>query len=115
MRQLSLFFGSDIYAASITLGTFMAGLSLGSYISGSLGDNVKKPILIYGILEIFIALCALLFPLIIFGMDETFRFIYQNYFFDHFFIRIQKNQSSQKNRLENFYELKKNEVQKKRL
>ena len=82
MRQLSLFFGSDIYAASITLGTFMAGLSLGSYISGSLGDNVKKPILIYGILEIFIALCALLFPLIIFGMDETFRFIYQNYFFD---------------------------------
>ena len=35
MRQLSLFFGSDIYAASITLGTFMAGLSLGSYISGS--------------------------------------------------------------------------------
>jgi len=82
MRQLSLFFGSDIYAATITLGTFMAGLSLGSYISGSLGDNFKKPILIYGILEIFIALCALLFPLIIFGMDETFRFIYQNYFFD---------------------------------
>ena len=81
MRQLSLFFGSDIYAAAITLGTFMAGLSLGSYISGSLGDNLKKPILIYGILEIFIALCALLFPLIIFGMDETFRFIYQNYFF----------------------------------
>ena len=60
----------------------MAGLSLGSYISGSLGDNFKKPILIYGILEIFIGLCALLFPLIIFGMDETFRFIYQNYFFD---------------------------------
>ena len=82
MRQLSLFFGSDIYAATITLGTFMAGLSLGSYISGSLGDNFKKPILIYGILEIFIALSALLFPLILFGMDETFRFIYQNYYFD---------------------------------
>ena len=44
MRQLSLFFGSDVYAATITLGTFMAGLSLGSYISGSLGDNFKKPI-----------------------------------------------------------------------
>ena len=82
MRQLSLFFGSDIYATTITLGTFMAGLSLGSYISGLIGDNLKKPILIYGILEIFIASSAVLFPLIIFGMDETFRIVYQNYFFD---------------------------------
>ena len=82
MRQLSLFFGSDVYATTITLGTFMAGLSLGSYISGLIGDNLKKPILIYGILEIFIALSAALFPLIIFGMDETFRIVYQNYFFD---------------------------------
>ena len=82
MRQLSLFFGSDIYAATITLGTFMAGLSLGSYIAGSLGDNLKKPILIYGILEIFIALCALLFPLILFGLDETFSSIYQYYYFE---------------------------------
>ena len=76
MRQLSLFFGSDIYAATITLGTFMAGLSLGSYISGSLGDNFKKPILIYGILEIFIALCALLFPLIIFGQSYPYLSMY---------------------------------------
>ena len=82
MRQLSLFFGSDVYAATITLGTFMGGLSIGSYISGLVGDGFKKPILIYGIIEILIALSAIIFPLIIFGMDETFRFIYQNYFFD---------------------------------
>ena len=82
MRQLSLFFGSDVYATTITLGTFMAGLSLGSYISGLMGDSLKQPILIYGILEIFIAFSAVLFPLIIFGMDETFRIVYQNYFFD---------------------------------
>ena len=82
MRQLSLFFGSDVYATTITLGTFMAGLAIGSYISGLLSDKFKKPILIYGILEIFIALCALLFPLILFGLDETFSSIYQYYYFE---------------------------------
>ena len=56
MRQLSLFFGSDVYATTITLGTFMGGLSIGSYISGLVGDSFKKPILIYGIVEILIAL-----------------------------------------------------------
>ena len=63
MRQLSLFFGSDVYAATITLGTFMGGLSIGSYISGLVGDSLKKPILIYGIIEILIALSAIIFPL----------------------------------------------------
>ena len=44
MRQLSLFFGSDVYATSITLGTFMGGLSIGSFLSGYVADNLKKPI-----------------------------------------------------------------------
>ena len=82
MRQLSLFFGSDVYATTITLGTFMGGLSLGSYISGLVGDNLKKPILVYGIIEILIAISAAMFPLVIFGMDGIFRSIYQDYFFD---------------------------------
>src|SRR4051794_39704248 len=32
MRQLSLFFGSDVYSAAVTLSCFMAGLSLGSLV-----------------------------------------------------------------------------------
>ena len=35
MRHLSLFFGSDVYSAAITLSVFIGGLSLGSYITPS--------------------------------------------------------------------------------
>lgn len=77
MRQLSLFFGSDAYAAAITLSVFMGGLSLGGYLVGRIGDRIKRPLLIYGLLEIGIALCALAFPLIIFGFDDVYRSIYQ--------------------------------------
>ena len=86
MRQLSLFFGSDVYATSITLGTFMGGLSIGSFLSGYVADNLKKPILIYGILEIFIAISAILFPIIIFGMNDSMVHFYQKYFFEKIYI-----------------------------
>ena len=39
MRLLSLFFGSDVYAAAITLSAFMGGLSLGSWLAGRFGDR----------------------------------------------------------------------------
>ena len=37
MRSLSLFFGSDIYGASIILAAFMGGLALGSFGGGRFG------------------------------------------------------------------------------
>ena len=80
------FFGSDVYATSITLGTFMGGLSIGSFLSGYVADNLKKPILIYGILEIFIAISAILFPIIIFGMNDSMVHVYQKYFFENGYI-----------------------------
>ena len=42
MRHLSLFFGSDVYSAAITLSVFMAGLSLGSYIAERVEDRVTR-------------------------------------------------------------------------
>ena len=57
MRQLSLFFGSDVYAATITLGTFMGGLSIGSYISG----------LKYHLFRLLISISTLLIPTIFMG------------------------------------------------
>ena len=62
MRMLSLFFGSDVYAAAITLSVFMGGLSLGSWLAGRIGDRIRIPLMIYGVLEIGIALYALVFP-----------------------------------------------------
>lgn len=80
MRMLSLFFGSDVYAAAITLGVFMGGLSLGSWFSGRLGDSLRRPIMAYGLCEIGIAAFAPMFPYLLDGFGETFREIYRTHF-----------------------------------
>lgn len=49
VRTLSLFFGSDVFAAAITLSVFMGGLSLGSWLASRIGDRMTRPLLAYGI------------------------------------------------------------------
>jgi len=64
-RQLSLIFGVSVYAISAVLGSFMAGLALGSWLFGRRSDGVTRPVRLYGLLEGGIGIYALLFPLII--------------------------------------------------
>lgn len=59
-RALSLVVGSTTYALSTMLATFMAGLSIGSYLGGLLADKAKKTIFLYAFLEGLIAVIALL-------------------------------------------------------
>lgn len=59
MRELSLFFGSDVYATAITLSAFMAGLSLGSWLGKKFVRRARRPLLWYGVIEIGIGLYAL--------------------------------------------------------
>jgi len=80
VRMLSLFFGSDIYAASITLSVFMGGLSLGSWLAGRMGDRLRMPLLAYGVLEILIGLYALAFPALLSGLAETYGEVYRVHF-----------------------------------
>ena len=80
MRHLSLFFGSDVFAAAITLSVFMGGLSIGSFASGAFGARVRGPLIIYGAIEILIAIFALFFRDILFGLEDTYRIIYRSSF-----------------------------------
>lgn len=80
VRMLSLFFGSDMYAAAITLSVFMGGLSLGSWLSGRLGDRLRRPLLAYGVLEISIGLYALAFPVLLHSLSEVYGLVYREYF-----------------------------------
>lgn len=80
MRGLSLFFGSDIYAAAIVLSVFMAGLSLGSWAVGRIGDRIRRPLYAYGLCELGIAVSALIFPYVLGGFRETYQTIYRAYF-----------------------------------
>lgn len=62
MRQFSLFFGSDVYSAAVTLAAFMGGLGLGSWAAGRLAKGMRMPMFAYGLLEILISIYAYIFP-----------------------------------------------------
>jgi len=65
VRELSLFFGSDVYSAAITLAAFMGGLGCGSWLAGRAAGWLRRPLLAYGILELLIAFYVLAFPSIL--------------------------------------------------
>jgi spermidine synthase len=59
MKEMTLFFGSDIIGTSITIASFMAGLAIGALLMGFVIDKIKRYLLTYGVIEVFIGLYAL--------------------------------------------------------
>ena len=76
VRMLSLFFGSDVYSAATTLSVFMGGLALGSWLAGRLGDRTRRPLTLYGALEVLVALTALAVPHLLQAFHDSFRLVY---------------------------------------
>lgn len=62
MRMLTLVFGNTVFAVSAVLSAFMAGLSLGSYLLGRYADRIRRPVLLYVLLEAGIGLYGLATP-----------------------------------------------------
>ncbi|MBW2490267.1 MAG: hypothetical protein JRE65_03860, partial [Deltaproteobacteria bacterium] len=63
-KYLSRLLGSDSVATAIILATFLGGLSLGYYFCGKLTTRIKKHFLGYALLEGFIGVWCLLFPVL---------------------------------------------------
>ena len=61
VRSLTLVFGGSHLAVTVVLSVFMAGLALGGYAIGRHVDRVRKPLRLYGLLELGIAVSALAF------------------------------------------------------
>lgn len=57
-KALGLIFGHTVYAIATVLATFMGGLAAGSAILGKWGGRQKRPIAVYGWLELLIAATA---------------------------------------------------------
>ena len=62
MRQLSTVFGTSELAVATALAAYMAGLAFGAAIAARHVDRIRRPILVYGILEAAIALSAMAVP-----------------------------------------------------
>src|SRR5690349_9862838 len=76
-RMLGLVFGATTLAVSTVLAAFMGGLALGSALAGRLAQKIRKPLSTYGLMEIGIAVYALLVPLLFRLIDHLYVVIWQ--------------------------------------
>ena len=77
-RMLIPVFGVGVYAVSTVLTAFMAGLALGSFYFGRYVDRKPNGLRLYAVLELGIGAFALLFPVILAGLDEVYTAIYRS-------------------------------------
>jgi spermidine synthase len=76
-RMLGLVFGATTLAVSTVLAAFMGGLALGSALAGRLAHRIRKPLSTYGLIEIGIAVYALLVPFLFRWIDHVYALIWQ--------------------------------------
>ncbi|MGI9257969.1 MAG: fused MFS/spermidine synthase, partial [Gammaproteobacteria bacterium] len=67
LRQFSLVFGTSELAVAAVLAAYMGGLAAGAAVAGRYIGRVRRPILVYGVLEAGIAISALAVPLFLAG------------------------------------------------
>src|SRR4030067_1722544 len=72
VRSLSLVFGCSHLAVASVLSIFMAGLAIGSYAIGKYVDKIEKPLRLYGLLELGVAVFAVAFA----GLIKAYPSIY---------------------------------------
>ena len=76
-RQLTLIFGSTIFAVSTVLTAFMAGLALGSFYLGRIADRETHPLRMYAFLEAGIGVFAIIFPLLLSVLNAVYILTYR--------------------------------------
>jgi len=87
-RMMVKIIGSAPFAVSIILTIFMGGLGLGSYLAGPIIDRFRQPLALvklYGILELFIGVYALLIPLLLTAFKPLQTILY-NGLYDQFIV-----------------------------
>lgn len=75
-RYLGLILGNTMYAISMVLAAFMAGLGLGTYLVGKLLERYSQPLSVYAILELGIGLWALFVPVLLDNVDHLHSIIH---------------------------------------
>jgi spermidine synthase len=71
-KYLTLMFGSTVQAQTVALAVYMGGLALGNRLVGRRADAARRPLALYGYLEIFVGLYAFFFFAIYGGADRLF-------------------------------------------
>jgi predicted membrane-bound spermidine synthase len=72
-RQLVLVFGNTTQAVSAILTGFFGGMAIGGVFGGRLGDRVRRPLRLYGILELVLVVLVLATPATFHLLHEVYR------------------------------------------
>jgi spermidine synthase len=75
-RQLVLVFGNTTQAISAILTGYFGGIAIGSVIGGRVADRVRRPLRLYGFLELLLVVVVLITPLLFRGLHEIYRSSY---------------------------------------
>jgi spermidine synthase len=62
LREFAFVFGTAELAVVSVLAAYMAGLAGGAAVAARVADHIRRPVLVYGALELGIAVCALAVP-----------------------------------------------------
>lgn len=76
LRMLIRVLGNTVYATSIILAAFMAGLALGSFALGRFAGRTKNPLKLYAVLEMGVALSALALLSVFSHLTHVYKLIY---------------------------------------
>jgi spermidine synthase len=72
-RQLVLVFGNTTQAISAILTGYFGGIAIGSILGGRIADRVRRPLRLYGLLELVLVVVVLVTPLLFRGLHELYR------------------------------------------
>ncbi len=72
VRLTGLVFGNTSFSIATVLGAFMTGLALGSWFLGAIADRCDRPLRMYGFLEVFIGVTAVLVPIAFRSVEEIY-------------------------------------------
>lgn len=65
LRSLSLVFGTSHLAVATVLAAYMGGLAAGAWLAARFAGRIRRPIFAYGLLELLIAVSAVLVPVLL--------------------------------------------------
>ncbi|MGZ6260009.1 MAG: fused MFS/spermidine synthase [Candidatus Limnocylindrales bacterium] len=75
-RELVLVFGNTTQAVSAILTGYFGGLAIGSVVGGRVADRVRRPLRLYGLLELVLVAVVIVTPPLFRGLHEVYRASY---------------------------------------
>lgn len=78
MRQIGFIFGNTVHAATTVLTAYMAGLAAGAHLFGRRAARSRRPVALFGLLELTIGASALAMPLLFAAVRLAYRLAYRH-------------------------------------